>query len=115
MLEQRIRKKRQLSAVSVDSDEDEVMVTSSRKKRQSSAISIDSDDDGAPPSGRSSSAARDSVLAESESGNSATDTPMSSPHAKSSQTKRRKVSSEDRASYSTRSSCFEERRYCVGR
>lgn len=61
------------------------------KKRQSSAISIDSDDEGAP----SSSAARDNVLEESDEGDSATDTPMSSPHNRSSQTKRRKVVNEE--------------------
>jgi replication fork protection complex subunit Tof1/Swi1 len=83
-------KKRQSSAMSADSDDnDDVVVTNSRK-RQSSAILVDSDDDATGPSGRSSSAAPENVLVESEG--DATDTPMSSPHAKSSQTKRRKVS-----------------------
>jgi len=61
------------------------------KKRQSSAISIDSDDEAGTPS----SAARDNVLEESDGDEDATDTPMSSPHNRSSQTKRRKVSSEE--------------------
>jgi replication fork protection complex subunit Tof1/Swi1 len=61
------------------------------KKRQSSAISIDSDEE----AGGSSSTARDNVLEESDEGESATDTPMSSPHNRSSLTKRRKVSSEE--------------------
>jgi replication fork protection complex subunit Tof1/Swi1 len=64
---------------------------SRNKKRQSSAISIDSDDE----AGGNSSAAKDNVLEESEEGESATDTPMSSPHNRSSQTKRRKVSIEE--------------------
>lgn len=85
-------KKRQSSAMSADSDDDNITMKSS-KKRQSSAISVDSDDDAAAPSVRSSSAARDNILAESE--DEATDTPMSSPHAKSPQTKRRKVSSDE--------------------
>ena len=62
------------------------------KKRQWNAITIDSEDDEV---GRSSSAARDNVLEESDEGESATDTPMSSPHHRSSQPKRRKVSSEE--------------------
>lgn len=85
-------KKRQSSAMSTDSDDDDIVMPESRK-RQSSAISIDSDDEAAAASGRSSSPARDNVLAQSE--DEATDTPMSSPHAKSSQPKRRKVSSDD--------------------
>jgi len=63
-------------------------------KRQSNAISIDSDEEAAAGSRRSSSAARDNVLADSDSGNE-TDTPMSSPHVRSSQAKRRKVSEEE--------------------
>jgi len=61
------------------------------KKRQSSAISIDSDDEVEP----TSSAARDNVLQESDEGDDATNTPMSSPHNRSPRTKRRKVSSEE--------------------
>jgi replication fork protection complex subunit Tof1/Swi1 len=78
------------SAISADSDDDEILMTRSRK-RQSSAISVDSDDDAVAATGWSSSPARDDVLAESD--NEATDTPMSSPHVRSSQTKRRKISS----------------------
>jgi replication fork protection complex subunit TIMELESS/Tof1/Swi1 len=68
-----------------------ISAQSRNKKRHSSAISIGSDDEGA----RSSSSARDNVLEESDDGESATETPMSSPHNRSSQTKRRKVTSEE--------------------
>jgi replication fork protection complex subunit Tof1/Swi1 len=85
-------KKRQSSAMSADSDDDDILMTESRK-RNSSAILMDSDDEVDAASGRSSSLATDNVLAESE--DAATDTPMSSPHAKSSQAKRRKVSSDE--------------------
>lgn len=84
-------RKRQSSAISADSDDDDIIMTGSRK-RQSSAILIDSDDDAVAASGRSSSPARDNVLAESD--DEATDTPMSSPHVRSSQTKRRKLLSD---------------------
>jgi replication fork protection complex subunit Tof1/Swi1 len=86
-------KKRQSSAMSADSNDDVDVIMTGNKKRKSSAISIDSDDEAGAASGRSSSAARDNVLAESE--DEATDTPMSSPHTKSSQWNRRKVSGED--------------------
>jgi replication fork protection complex subunit Tof1/Swi1 len=66
-------------------------VQSRSKKRQSSAISISSEEGG----GRSSSVVRGNVLDESDEGDSATDTPMSSPHNRSSQTKKRKVSNEE--------------------
>lgn len=88
-------KRGQPSALS-ESDSDEEMQLPSSKKRQSSAISIGSDDDeegDVPANARSSSTARDDVLANSD--DEATDTPMSSPHIKSSQAKRRKVSSGD--------------------
>lgn len=61
------------------------------RKRLSSAISTDSDDEVTGASIRSSPAARDNVLAESD--DKETDTPMSSPHQKSLQPKRRKLSS----------------------
>lgn len=60
------------------------------KKRHSSAISIGSDDEDAR-----SSSLRDNELEESDEGESATDTPMSSPHNRSSQVKRRKLASEE--------------------
>lgn len=85
-------RKRQSSAVSADSDEDEIR-TPARRQQQSNAISIDSDGEVAGPSGVSSPAARDNVFAASD--DETTDTPMSSPHARPSQTKRRKLSSED--------------------
>jgi replication fork protection complex subunit Tof1/Swi1 len=85
-------KKRQSSAISADSDDDEVR-TSARRQQQTNAISIDSDGEVAGPSGVSSPAARDNVLAASD--DETTDTPMSSPHARPSQTKRRKLSSDD--------------------
>ncbi len=84
-------KKRQSSAISADSNDDFVMT--GNRKRRTSAVSIDSDDEAALPSGRSSSAARGNSLAESE--DEAIDTPLSSPDPKSSQSKRRKVSSDD--------------------
>ena len=87
-------KKRQSTALSDESDDDDIQLTSTRK-RHSSAISVDSEDEAAPTSGRSSSVARDNVLAESDE--EATDTPMSSPHDRSSHAKRRKVSSDDEA------------------
>lgn len=94
-------KKRQSSAMSADSDDDDILMA--RRKRQFSAISIGSDDDeeAAPASGRSSSPARDNILAESEE--EATDTPMSSPHIRPSQQKRRKMSSDDVAASPDRS------------
>ena len=88
-------KKRQSITLSDESDDgDDVQLTSTRK-RQSSAISIDSEDEAAPTSGRSSSVTRDNVLAESDE--EATDTPVSSPHDRSSHAKRRKVSTDDEA------------------
>lgn len=85
-------KKRQSSAISED-DSDEEMQLPSSKKRQSSAISINSDEDedeeDVPANPRSSSTARD------DSDDEARDTPISSPHVKSSQAKRRKVSGDD--------------------
>jgi replication fork protection complex subunit Tof1/Swi1 len=84
-------KKRQSSVISIDSEAEEGWASHSRsKKRQSSAISVNSEDDGEG----SSSAARDNLLEESDEAESATDTPMSSPHNRSSQTKRRKISGE---------------------
>jgi replication fork protection complex subunit Tof1/Swi1 len=84
-------KKRQLSAMSADIDEDDIP-SSTRRTKPSSAVSIDSDEEVASASGNSSPAARDNVLA--ASGDEATDTPMSSPHARSSQAKRRRLSSD---------------------
>jgi replication fork protection complex subunit Tof1/Swi1 len=84
-------KKRQSSAISGDSDEDDIQPSTGRK-RQTSTVSIDSDDEAAEASGHSSPTGRDSILAASEE--DATDTPMSSPHARSSQTKRQKLSSD---------------------
>lgn len=84
-------RKTKSSAASEDSDESDNDALPTSRKRQSSAISIDSDNDNAARSGRSSSAARDDVLANSE--DEATDTPMSSPHIRPSLAKRRKVSS----------------------
>lgn len=85
-------KKRQSNAISADSDDDDNVQSTSRRRRQSSPVSSEDDDEIAEASARSSSASRDTVLAESE--DEATDTPMSSPHAKASQTKRRKLSSD---------------------
>jgi replication fork protection complex subunit Tof1/Swi1 len=85
-------RKRQSSAMSNDSDRDDEAQIPSNRKRQSSAISANSDEEVEAGSGRSSSAARDSILANSDE---ATDTPMSSPHIRSSQAKRRKVSSDE--------------------
>lgn len=84
-------KKRQSSAISTDSDEDNAPA-SSRRKRHSRTVSTDSDDDIVDVSGRSSQVARDSILA--ASGDETTDTPMSSPHVRSSQTKRQKLASD---------------------
>jgi replication fork protection complex subunit Tof1/Swi1 len=83
-------KKRQSSAISADSDDDDDLLGSSRRPRQASTVSLDDDDEVAEASERSSPASRDNVLDASE--DEATDTPMSSPHAKASQTKRRKLS-----------------------
>jgi replication fork protection complex subunit Tof1/Swi1 len=85
-------RKRQLSALSTDSDDDDLLITGSRK-RQLSVISAGSDDEGGRISARSSSAARDNSLEESDE--ATTDTPVSSPHLRSSQTKRRKVSDDE--------------------
>ena len=86
-------RKRPSTAVSADTDDDDIEMTGSRK-RPSSAISIDSDEeDAGTVSGRSSSVMMDNVLAQSDE--EATDTPMSSPHLRSSQKKRRKVSPSD--------------------
>lgn len=90
---------RRLSSVTPgETDEDDETRLPSIRKRQSSAISIDSDDNEVDAevearSGRSSSSVRDNILAESEG--EITDTPMSSPHIKSSQAKRRKVLSNE--------------------
>ena len=84
-------KKRRSSAISAESDDDDILMTGTRK-RQSSPMLVDSDDDAVAASGRSSSPARDNVFAESD--DEATDTPMSSPHMRSPQTKRRKVLSD---------------------
>jgi replication fork protection complex subunit Tof1/Swi1 len=87
-------RKRRSSAGSDDTDDSDGSDSDPlppSKKRQSSAMSIDSDGEDATRSGRSSSSARDNVLAESDG--DATDTPMSSPHVRPSQAKRRKVSS----------------------
>lgn len=81
-------KKRQSSAMAEDSDDEDAMLPAS--SRRSSATVEGSDDGVGRISARSSSAARENVLAESEE--EATDnTPMSSPHARPSQSKRRKV------------------------
>jgi replication fork protection complex subunit Tof1/Swi1 len=90
----RLARKSRSNAGSDDSDDSDASDNNplpTSRKRQSSAISIDSDDEDAAGSGRSSSAARDNVLADSEG--EATDTPMSSPHIRPSKAKRRKVSS----------------------
>ncbi|KAF8859606.1 timeless-domain-containing protein [Acephala macrosclerotiorum] len=84
-------KKKKAPATSDSDDEDDLPVTSSRK-RQSSAISEGSDEEELA-TGRSSSVARDNVLVESE--HEATDTPLSSPHPRTSKSKRRKVSSNE--------------------
>jgi replication fork protection complex subunit Tof1/Swi1 len=86
-------RKRQSSAMSEVSDEGEEITLSARNKHPR-AISVDSDDEVAEASRRSSSvAARDNILA--EHGDDTTDTPMSSPHIRSSPTKRRRISSDD--------------------
>jgi len=87
-------KKRQSSAVSLDSDDEDVQTSS--RNRQSSAMLISSDE--APDSGASSPAERDDPLVDSN--DEATDTPMSSPHLKVLQAKRRKVSSDEKESTS---------------
>ncbi|KAK2628662.1 hypothetical protein QTJ16_001765 [Diplocarpon rosae] len=82
-------KKRQSSAITMDSDDeddDDLLLAGGRR----SVAPEDSDDGAGRASARSSSAARDNVLA--ESGDDATDTPMSSPHLRPSQSKKRKVS-----------------------
>lgn len=85
-------KKRQTSIISIDGEGEEGPTSHGRsKKRQSNAISVSSEDEG----GRSSSLTKDNLLEESDEAESATDTPMSSPHIRSSQTKRRKLSSEE--------------------
>ena len=86
-------KKRQSSALSADSDDDDDVLMTGSRKRHSSVISIDREAEAAAASGLSSSPARDNVLV--ESGDEATDTPLSSPHTRSSQPKRRKLSSDD--------------------
>lgn len=78
-------KKRPSSAVAEDSDED-LLLGGGRK----SPAPQDSDDGAERASARSSSAARDNVLEESE--DEATDTPMSSPHVRTSNPKRQKIS-----------------------
>ena len=90
-------KKRLASAMFDGSDEDEDGQVMSSRERQSSAISVDSGDDAAVTK-RSTPAARDNVLDESK--DEATDAPMSTPHIRSSQTKRRKVSSDEEAEHS---------------
>ncbi|CAL3966026.1 unnamed protein product [Diplocarpon coronariae] len=80
-------KKRQSSAMTVDrEDDDDLLLAAGRM----CATPEGSDDGAGRASARSSSAARDNVLA--ESGDDATDTPMSSPHTRASQSKRLKVS-----------------------
>lgn len=83
-------KKRPSNAISVDSDEDDIQ-SSSRTQRNSNLDSSD-EEEIADGSIHSSPGDRDDILAASE--DEATDTPMSSPHAKSSQAKRRKLSSD---------------------
>ncbi|KAH7321488.1 timeless protein-domain-containing protein [Rhexocercosporidium sp. MPI-PUGE-AT-0058] len=85
-------KKRQSSAITVDSDNDEELLLPGIRYNRTSASPEQSDDGAARASARSSSPAGDDALAESE--DEATDTPMSSPHIRPSQSKRRKVSKE---------------------
>ncbi|KAH6715243.1 timeless protein-domain-containing protein [Leptodontidium sp. MPI-SDFR-AT-0119] len=83
-------KKRQSSAITADSDDDDDDPLLAGIRNDRTRASPEQSDDGAGrASARSSSAARDDVLAESE--DEATDTPMSSPHIRPSQSKRRKV------------------------
>ncbi|TVY92783.1 Topoisomerase 1-associated factor [Lachnellula willkommii] len=89
-------RKRLSSAMSGESDDDDLLMSAAAlpsKKRRSSAIPADSDDDDDDDlpinRGRSSSTVKDDGLAGSE--DDATDTPLSSPHVRSSQTKKRKV------------------------
>ncbi|KAF4625799.1 hypothetical protein G7Y89_g12363 [Cudoniella acicularis] len=97
---EKTRKRPELISDASGDDDDLPVVTKSKKsrKRPSSAISNDNDgESGLIPSGHSSSTARDdNVLDESE--NETTDTPISSPHIRSSQPKKRKVVSDDEAS-----------------
>lgn len=89
------RKKRDSSAISIDSDEEEG-TPAVRKRRRSKDVEEESEDDDPPVvSGRSSTTAKDDILADSD--DEATDTPMSSPHAKSKAkaTKKRKVDLSD--------------------
>ncbi|KAK0100963.1 Topoisomerase 1-associated factor 1 [Cadophora gregata f. sp. sojae] len=85
-------KKRQSSAITVDSDEDDDVVTTDIRRNRTSASPEQSDDGADRASAGSSSAARDDVLVESEDGT--TDTPLSSPHTRPSQPKRRRISKE---------------------
>lgn len=82
-------KKRQSSAIAEESDDEGMRVLGSRK-RHSSTISINSDEESEARSGDSSPVPRDNPLDGSD--DEATDTPMSSPHIKSSKAKRRKMS-----------------------
>ncbi|KAE8444418.1 hypothetical protein EG329_000618 [Mollisiaceae sp. DMI_Dod_QoI] len=85
-------KKRQSNAISVDSEEEDDLPITERRKRQASAISDGSDEEGLGTE-RSSSVAHDDGLVESDE--EATDTPLSSPHPRTSTSKRRKVSGDE--------------------
>lgn len=84
-------RKRQSSAISGGSDEsehDEDVVMTGTRKREIIAL-LDDSDDGTPDPSERSASARDDGLADSDDG--PTDTPISSPHARPSQWKKRKV------------------------
>ncbi len=88
-------KKRESSAISAGSDDngdDDILITSSRK-RHSSMFSDESDGEPAGTSERSASITKDDVLADSN--DEAMDTPMSSPHGRPSQPKKRKITNND--------------------
>ncbi|KUJ20178.1 timeless-domain-containing protein [Mollisia scopiformis] len=83
-------RKRPSTAISVDSDDNDDLPDTRIRKRQSSTISDDSNEEA---QATSSSNPRDNVLLESD--NEATDTPLSSPHPQTTNSKRRKVSSDE--------------------
>ena len=77
-------RKRKPNAISADIDDEDSLITST-KKRQSSALSLNSDNEATTASERSLTPQRDNILVESEK--ESTDTPMSSPHTRPSESK----------------------------
>ncbi|KAH8821625.1 timeless protein-domain-containing protein [Xylogone sp. PMI_703] len=89
--------------LSIGGEKDQPAPSSSRK-RQSTAISSDSDDESG--SEQSSPATKDIVSMDSDDEDM--DTPMSSPHARASQTKRQKLSDDDSGRKDAASASFTE-------